>query len=360
MATDLTNCGGVTSRTFGLLPDGRNVTEYTLTNASGMRARILDFGGIIRELAVPDSEGVLADIVLGFDNLDSYVSRHPYFGAIIGRYAGRIAKGQFAIGDTRFALTVNSGENHLHGGKDGFDRAVWSARCLEHPARLILSHVSPDGDEGYPGELILQVTYTLTDDALRIEYEATTDATTVINLTQHTYFNLAGRDSVDVLDHVLQVSADSTLELDEELIPTGTMVPVAGTPLDFRQPRRMGQEIDAGHPQLAIANGYDHNWVLSGDDHEVAAVLLEPVSGRRLEVQTTEPGIQIYSGNFFDGSVVGKGGRAYGKNAGIALETQHFPDSPNHPGFPSTELRAGETFRSETIFRFSTVGAAQQ
>lgn len=344
------------TRIFGHLPDGRPVTEYTLTSASGMRARILDYGGIIRELLVPDRWGNPADVVLGFDALEPYVQRHPYFGAIVGRYAGRIANGRFSIDGSEITLATNKGGNHLHGGVEGFDRAVWSASIAEGQSRLTLSHVSPDGDEGYPGTLSVEVTYTLTEDALQIVYTAATDKPTIVNLTQHSYFNLAGQDSGDVLGHGLRVEADSILEVDEASIPTGRQLPVSNTPFDFRLAKPIGRDIDAGHPQLEIAKGYDHTFVLAGESREPAVELVEPVSGRRLEVYTTQPGVQVYTANYLDGSIEGKGGQVYRKHAGIALETQHFPDSPNHPAFPSTVLRPGETFESRTVYRFPAPG----
>lgn len=351
--------GGVTARGFGQLPDGRPVTEYSLSSGSGIRVSVLDFGGIIRTLEVPDREGNLADVVLGFDSLEPYTARHPYFGAIVGRYAGRIANGRFTIDETGITLATNNGGNHLHGGVEGFDRVLWSASVSEDPARLVLTHTSPDGHEGYPGALSVQVTYELTDDALRIEYAATTDRATIINLTQHSYFNLAGHSSGDVLEHGLQVRADSILELDGASIPTGRRLPATNTPFDFRQAKPIGRDIDASHPQLALAEGYDHTFVLADEDREPAVVLTEPVSGRRLEVYTTQPGVQVYTSNYLDGSITGKGGQVYRKHAGIALETQHFPDSPNHPDFPSTLLRPGQTFESRTVYRFPAPGNAE-
>ena len=321
-----------------------------------MRARILDYGGIIRELLVPDRWGNPADVVLGFDALEPYVQRHPYFGAIVGRYAGRIANGRFSIDGVHIDLVVNNGGNHLHGGVEGFDRVVWSARRFAEPDRLTLSHVSPDGDEHYPGTLSVEITYTLAEDALHIDYTATTDKPTIVNLTQHSYFNLSGQADTDVLGHELQIRGDAILELAPDSIPTGKTLPVAGTPFDFREAKRIGQDIDTADAQLALAKGYDHNWVLDQTNGEPAVVLAEPVSGRRLEVYTTQPGVQVYTANYLDGSIVGKGGQVYRKHAGIALETQHFPDSPNHPEFPSTVLRPGETFQSRTVYRFPAAG----
>ena len=343
------------TRVFGELPDGRTITEFTLTNPAGMRARILDYGGIVTELSVPDQRGNLADVVLGFDQLEPYTERHPYFGAIIGRYAGRIAKGRCTIDGAEITLATNNGDNHLHGGVAGFDRAVWSADSSALPARLLLKHVSPEGDEGYPGTLSVGVTYMLTEDALSIEYAANTDKPTILNLTQHSYFNLSGRDDADVLGHELQIRGDVILELGENSIPTGALLPVAGSPFDFRQARQIGRDIDAGDSRLTIAGGYDHSWVLAEAGEEATVVLVEPVSGRRLEVYTTQPGIQVYTANDLDGGIEGKGGSRYEKHAGVALETQHFPDSPNRPEFPSTVLWPGETFRSRTVYRFPSL-----
>lgn len=342
----------VTHRPFGRLPDGRTVTEYTLSNGRGLQAGILDYGGIIRALEVPDRDGRTADVVQGFDALEGYLNRHPYFGAIVGRYAGRIANGGFWLDGTHYTLVTNNGENHLHGGIYGFDRALWSAETSDSPARLLLRHVSSGGDEGYPGTLWVQVIYTLSDDALHVDYSATTDAPTVVNLTQHTYFNLAGMGGTDVLGHELRVKADEILELGEGSIPTGRRLSVSETPFDFRVPKPIGRDIGAAHPQLTIAGGYDHTWILTRIGNEPDIVMSEPSSGRCLEIHTTEPGVQVYTGNNLDGSVAGKAGERYAKHSGVALETQHFPDSPNQPDFPSTVLRPGETFQSKTVFRF--------
>ncbi|RMH69490.1 MAG: galactose mutarotase [Bacteroidetes bacterium] len=344
---------------FGTTADGEAVTMYTLTRAGGMEVRLLNYGGIITSLKVPDRNGRLEDVVLGFDTLAPYLERHPYFGAIIGRYGNRIAGGQFTLDGTTYTLAQNDGPNHLHGGLRGFDRVVWQAEPFEEPGRVgvVLTYTSPDGEEGYPGTLQAKVTYTLTDDdELIVDYEATTDKATPVNLTQHTYFNLAGHGSGDVLDHELTIHADHYLPVDSTLIPTGERRPVAGTPFDFRRPTPIGARIEADDPQLHWGpGGYDHTFVLNrtGDGLEPAARVYEPTSGRVLEVRTTEPGVQFYSGNFLDGSLVGKGGAVYARHAGFCLETQHFPNSPNQPDFPSTILRPGETYSSRTVFAFS-------
>lgn len=338
----------VASRDFGHLSTGESVHEYTLSNDNGMVVKVLDFGGIITQLHVPDRDGRTGDVVLGFDELASYEEMHPYFGAVVGRYAGRIANGQFSIDGNDYSLATNNDPNHLHGGIEGFDKAVWKAEITGVPGQLKLRHVSPDGDEGYPGTLKVAVVYTLTNDnELHVEYRATTDAPTVLNLTQHSYFNLSGNLEGNILDHSLQVIADSYLELDHESIPTGAEIPVAGTAFDFLKPKRIGERIDD-------AGGYDHNWILSKGTTSTPAIVLEEAgSGRRLEVMTNQPGVQVYTANYLDGTFVGKGGEAYGKHSAICLETQHFPDSPNHARFPSTRLAPGDEFRSTTVFRFS-------
>ncbi len=348
----------VTSRVYGQLSTGATVTEHTLTNRTGMILKILDYGGIITELHVPDRDGQLADVVLGYDELTAYEENPMYFGAITGRYAGRIAKGRFTIHDADVTLLTNNGDNHLHGGARGFDKVIWDTSIGESAGALILNYTSRDGEEGYPGNLAVRVIYELTDDdELRVEYFATTDAPTVLNLTQHSYFNLSGRPGSDILNHDLQVNADSILELDNSSLPTGAFRPVEGSPFDFRTPKSIARDIGKDDPQLLMAKGYDHNWVLSASGTTVlapAAVLQDATSGRRMAVHTTQPGIQIYTSNYLDGTVIGKAGHAYGKHAAICLETQHFPDSPNHGEFPSTLLEPGEQFRSVTVFRFSS------
>jgi aldose 1-epimerase len=334
---------------------GESVDRFVLGNAHGMRVTILTYGGIVQSLEVPDRNGATANVVLGFDEPQGYLDHPgPYFGAVIGRYGNRIAGGRFTLDGVAHEVPVNNGPNSLHGGTAGFDRQLWSATPIG-PDALELSHVSPDGDQGYPGTLSVTVRYTVTgDQALRIDYRATTDAPTVVNLTNHSYFNLAGAGSSDVYGHLVQINATHFTPVDASLIPTGDFAPVARTPLDFRRPVAVGDRIREAHPQLRHAGGYDHNWVLdrTGDGLFAAAQVTEPVSGRTMEVLTTEPGVQFYSGNFLDGTIAGRGGVLYRQGDGLALETQHFPDSPNRPAFPSTVLRPGGTYRSTTEYRF--------
>lgn len=346
----------VSTRVFGRLASGEAVTEHTLTNPAGMIVKVLDYGGIVTELHVPDRHGRLADVVLGFDGLAPYESQHHYIGALVGRFAGRIANGRFALNGRDVILARNHGAHHLHGGTKGFDKALWSAESRAQSGGLTLSYRSPDSEEGYPGNLDVRVTYTLTDDnELRVEYAAETDATTVVNLTQHSYFNLSGTPDGDIRSHRLQVRADDILELDESKIPTGIYLPVQDSPFDFRAAMPIGEGLDQNHEQLHIGRGYDHYWVLPDrDDRRLVQVLSlehEP-SGRRLEVLTTEPGVQIYTGNYLNGTVVGKGNRASRPHAAICFETQKFPDAPNHSEFPAATLEPGESFRSVTVFRF--------
>jgi len=351
---------GLTSEPFGEV-DGEAVERYTLTNDSGMEVSILTYGGIVQSILVPDRNGQMANVVLGFATVDEYVAGSPYFGCITGRYANRIARGTFTLEGKRYFLALNNGSNTLHGGVKGFDKHVWAAEDTsgtDGPA-LTLSRTSPDGEEGYPGTLEVSVTYTLTEaNELRIEYQATTDAPTIINLTNHSYFNLAGEGSGSIYDHELQINASTYTPTDATAIPTGELAPVAGTPFDFTQPTAIGARIRDGAEQIVLGRGYDHNFVLdrpSPDDTSmiVAARVSEPTSGRTLEVSTTEPGIQFYSGNFLDGTLVGTSGTPYRQGDGFALETQHYPDSPNQPDWPSTELRPGETYTTTTVYAFS-------
>ena len=321
--------------------------------------RVLDYGGIIVSLRTPDRAGKLADIVLGFDDLQGYVKSSPYFGAITGRYANRIAKGRFTLDGTTYKLAVNNGPNALHGGLKGFDKVVWQAEPSMDSSgvRLVLRYTSDDGEEGYPGTLRATVTYTLSDsNQLAIDYDATTDKPTPVNLTQHTYFNLAGEGSGTVLGHVVTINADRYTPIDSTSIPTGELPSVAGTPFDFRTPTSIGARIDQSDPQLKNGRGYDHNFVLNRQQGSTglvhAAHVTDPTSGRTLDVSTTEPGVQFYTGNFLDGTVVGKNGHANPFRGGFCLETQHFPDSPNQPQFPSAILRPGDTYRSRTVFAF--------
>ncbi len=358
---------GVEAMPFGELPDGREVTLYRLTNDGGLTLEVMNYGGIIVSLRAPDREGNVEDIVLGFDRLDGYLSDayrqlNPYFGALIGRYGNRIDQGRFTLNGVTHQLATNDGDNHLHGGRQGFDRRLWNAEPFsgEDGEGVILRYTSADGEEGYPGRLEATVTYTLTDaNALEVSYHAETDQATPVNLTQHSYFNLAGEDGSSILEHELTIHGDAFTPVDETLIPTGEIRDVADTPFDFREPTPIGARIGDDHRQLERGGGYDHNFVLAMDSAPLdaprpAARVVDPGSGRVLEIATTEPGLQFYSGNFLDGSVTGKGGEPYGKRSGFALETQHFPDSPNQPDFPSTILEPGETYRSLTVYRFST------
>jgi aldose 1-epimerase len=330
------------------------IERFTLRNVHGVEVALLDYGATIASIRVPDRFGTFDDIVLGFDRDDEYRGEHPYFGAVVGRYANRIAGGRFELDGRTHTLATNDGPNHMHGGDRGFNAFIWHA-AVEEANAVTFSRVSPDDEEGYPGALRVAVTYALTEDSeLIVRYTATTDRTTVLNLTQHTYFNLGGHASGDVLGHELTLDADRFTPVDDTQIPTGALVPVDGSPFDFRAPVSVGARIGEQHPQLEKGKGYDHNWVLNaaGNVSAVAARVVHPPSGRTLEVRTTEPGLQFYSGNLLDGSLTGKGGVRYQKHAGLCLETQHFPDSPNHPSFPSTVLRPGEEFRSTTVFRF--------
>jgi len=342
---------------FGRTVSGEPVDLYTLRNAHGLVIRIATYGGTVVSLETPDRGGTKADVVLGFDSLDGYLGNHPHFGGIIGRYGNRIARGRFSLGGEEYVLARNNGENHLHGGvKFPFDRVVWKAKELPGGA-LELTYSSKDGEEGYPGNLSAKVTYTLTDaDELKIDYEATTDKETVVNLTNHSYFNLGGPGSGDILGHELVIDAARYTPVREGLIPTGELAPVEGTPFDFRKATKIGARIGDAHPQLKLGGGYDHNYVLDGKGGTLrrAARVVEPRSGRVMEVLTTEPGVQFYTGNFLDGSVKGKGGQSYGQRSGFCLETQHFPDSPNQPKFPSTVLRPGARYQTTTVYKFST------
>ncbi len=345
---------------FGQTPEGTAVNLYTLTNESGMRVDVTNYGGIIVRLLVPDADGDLGDITLGYDSIAGYLEETPYFGAIIGRYGNRIGAGRFTLDGETYELARNNGPNHLHGGEKGFDKVVWNAEPFEseNGSGLIFTYTSPDGEEGYPGTLEAKVTYTLTDDnELIFDYEATSDKATPVNLTQHAYFNLAGHASGDVLDHVLTINADAFTPVDSTLIPTGELRPVAGTPFDFAVPTPIGARINNENEQIRFGGGYDHNFVLNmagADSLKSAARVQEPTSGRVMEVFTTEPGVQFYSGNFLDGSITGKDGAVYEHRTGFCLETQHYPDSPNKPNFPSTILRPGETYRSRTVYKFGT------
>jgi len=338
---------------FGTTPDGCNVHLFTLTNNRGMEVRVINYGGIITTIKVPDRDGILGDVVVGHDTLEGYLNRSRFFGALIGRYANRLAGGRFTLNGVEYTLAINNGVNHLHGGVKGFDKVIWHAADTDQGLRL--TYISKDGEENYPGNLRVNVTYSLTEvNELRIEYEAATDQETIINLTNHSYFNLAG--SGTILDHELMIEADAFTPVDQALIPIGEIRSVKDTPMDFRSPTAIRRLIGNGDEQLRFAGGgYDHNFVLRGvaESFRKATTLYDPKTGRLLEVSTTQPGLQFYSGNFLDGSIIGKGGRAYVKYSGCCLETQHFPDSPNHPNFPSTVLRPGEEYRHTTVLKFS-------
>ncbi len=332
---------------------------FILTNQNGVSAEITNYGGIVMALYVPDQAGQLDDIVLGFDTPDGYLNPHPYFGALIGRYGNRIAGGRFTLNGAEYTLAQNNGLNSLHGGLKGYDKVIWDAKSLDTPdgPALELTYLSPDDEEGYPGNLLVKVIYTLThQNELKLYYTATADADTVVNLTHHSYFNLAGAGNGDILNHELTLNAAKFTPIDDTLIPTGELRPVAGTPFDFSQPTKIGLHINEADEQLKFGLGYDHNWVLNNSDGSLAlaARVFEATSGRIMEVWTTEPGIQFYSGNFLDGSNIGKGGKVYQHRYGFCLETQHFPDSPNQPNFPSTVLKAGQTYRSTTLYKFLT------
>ena len=351
----------ITKTTWGSLPSGEPAHLFTLRNSKGTEVAITDFGGRIATLRVEDRSGKFADVVLGCDSLEGYLAKNPYLGALLGRYANRIAGAKFTLDGKTYELAQNNGPNALHGGLVGFDKVLWESE--EIPVNdgfgLQLRHVSPDGNEGYPGELTADVIYTLTEsDGLQIEYRATTDKTTVLNLSNHSYFDLSGEFAGNILDHEISINADRFTPIDDTSIPTGELQPVEGTPFDFRTRTAIGARIEADNPQLKKALGYDHNYVLNGTAGELrlAARVYEPKSGRVMDVLTTQPGVQFYTGNHLEGNVTGKGGVTYGFRYGFCLETQHFPDSPNQPRFPSTRLDPGQEFEQRTVFRFTTEG----
>jgi aldose 1-epimerase len=331
------------------------VEVFTLTNGRGIEIRAMTYGAIITSIKMPDRKGVMADVALGFDSLQGYLGEHPYFGAVVGRYGNRIGNARFSLNGQTYQLAANNGPNHLHGGVRGFDKFVWTAETIAGVTGVAFTRVSPDGEERYPGTLKVRVSYVLTDaNDLEIEYQATTDKATPVNLTQHTYFNLAGQGAGTILDHEVTINADRFTPVADSLIPTGVLASVEGTPMDFRRPTKVGARIDEGTEQIKFGRGYDHNWVLNrkGDGLQLAARVVEPASGRTLEVSTTEPGVQFYTGNFLDGTLKGKGGVGYQRRGGLCLETQHFPDSPNKPAFPTTILQPGSTYRSKTVWKF--------
>jgi aldose 1-epimerase len=359
--------GTIEKQLYGVTADGIDVYEYTLTNTRDMEVKIITFGGIITSIKVPDRRHKFENVALGFDNLQDYETKNPYFGCITGRYANRIDEGMFTLDGVTYQLDINNPPNHLHGGFKGFDKQVWEVTQEIDEGDQVgieLHYLSPDGDQNYPGNLDVFVTYTLTDrNEIRMDYKATTDAPTIVNLTNHTYWNLAGEGEGAVYDHVLKLNADHYTPVDETLIPTGEIAPVEGTPLDFRRSKPLNDGIRSDHPQIVIGRGFDHNWVLNRPSFEdksmiLAAQLWEPESGRFLEIFTTEPGIQFYSGNFLDGTLYGTSHRAYRQGDGLALETQHFPDSPNHANFPSTVLLPGDTYETTTVFRLAVRSGA--
>ena len=352
----------ITKQNFGKTAAGENVDLYLLKNVHGMEAKITNYGGIVVSLTAPDRNRAYADVVLGFNDLESYLTKNdPYLGAIIGRFGNRIGKGRFKLNGVEYKLAVNNGENHLHGGIKGFDKVVWTGREMRTPngPAVVLTYLSKDGEEGYPGNLRVRVTYTLTNkNELRIDYSATTDKATVINLTHHSYFNLLGEGNSDILQHRVTINADRFVPTDAGSIPTGELAKVVGTPFDFLKATAIGARINQDHEQLKFGNGYDHTWVINGRPGtlRLAATVTEPSQGRVMEVWTTEPGVQFYTGNFLNGSLTGKAGKPYPRRSGFCLETQHYPDSPNQPSFPTTTLRRGAPYRSTTIYRFRMPG----
>ncbi len=357
--TTTTN-SSISKSAYGTTRDGQAVDEYTLTNSNGVEAKIITFGGIITSLRVPDRNSILADVVLGFSKFSDYETKNPYFGALIGRYGNRIGNANFTLDGTKYSLAVNDGPNTLHGGVKGFDKQIWAAKeaNIADGVGLELSYLSPDGEEGYPGNLSVKVTYTLTNDnAIQIDYSATTDKTTVVNLTNHSYFNLAGNGTGAIYDHIVQINAERYTPVNDKLIPTGELAPVAGTPFDFRSPRVISGGLRSGHQQMVYGRGYDHNFVLNRQTDsglEMAARIYDPASGRAVEVWTTEPAMQFYTGNFVDGTLVGSSGGTYRQGDGLCLETQHFPDSPNQADFPTTSLKPGDTYKTTTVYQFTT------
>ena len=346
----------MTKTSFGKMPDGQSIDLYTLINRQGIKVTITNYGGRVVSLFAPDRAGRVADVVLGFDDLSGYLAQNPYFGALVGRYANRIANGEFKLEGTEYHVPQNDGPNALHGGIRGFDKRVWTARDVskENPS-LELTYLSKDGEEGYPGNLSVKVIYSLTDNnELQIDYTATTDKDTVLNLTNHSYFNLAGQGNGNILNHQLTINADRFTPINSTLIPTGELRPVDGTPFDFRQPAAIGARINDDNEQMKFGRGYDHNFVVNhkGTGLVLAARVRDPESGRVMEVLTTQPGVQLYTGNFLDGTIHGKGGKVYGYRSALCLETQHFPNSPNQPNFPFAELKPGKTFQETTVYRF--------
>lgn len=354
LMTPMSSEAAIRKTAFGTTPEGQAVDLFTMTSGRGIEAAITNYGATVVSLKTPDRAGKSGDIVLGFDDLKGYLQKEPYFGAVVGRYANRIAKGRFTLNGKEYKLAINNGPNSLHGGIHGFDKKVWAAKTTGES--LELTYLSKDGEEGYPGNLSVKVVYTLTAEGLlRIDYRATTDKDTVLNLSNHSYFNLAGQGNGDILKHQVTLHASRFTPVDATLIPTGELRPVKGTPLDFLTAHAIGERIDSKDEQIQRGGGYDHNWVLdSSGTLAKAAEVYEPSTGRVLEVWTTQPGVQFYTGNFLDGTIKGKGGKVYGRRSGLCLETQHFPDSPNHPQFPTTVLKPGQEFRQTTVWKFAT------
>jgi aldose 1-epimerase len=353
-----TMTASVKKESFGKLADGTDVDSYTLTNKNGVQVKITNYGATVTSIKVPDRNGKFDDVVLGYDSIDGYLAKNPHLGAVAGRYANRIAKGQFTLDGKTYTLAKNNGENHLHGGPKGFYQALWTATPVERGdgVAVMLKYLSKDGEENYPGNLDVTVTYTLTDrNELKIDYAATTDKDTILNLTNHSYFNLAGAGNGDILNHQLRINADQITPVDKTMIPTGDVKPVAGTPFDFSKLTPIGARINDPDEQLVIGKGYDHNFILKTSNtlSTPAVEVYEPTAGRVMEVFTDQPGVQLYTGNFLDGSITGKGGKVYNQRYGFCLETQHYPDSPNHPNFPTVVLKPGQQFASTTIFKFS-------
>jgi len=349
----------VTKQPFGKTPDGQQVDLYTLRNTRGAEATIMNYGAIVVSLKVPDRNGKFDDVVLGFKDFDGYLQNDPYFGAIVGRYGNRIAKGRFTLNGVEYKLATNNGENHLHGGIKGFDKVVWTGSEMKSPGgpSVAMTYLSKDGEEGYPGNLTARVVYTLTNNnELRLDYTITTDKDTVQNITHHSYFNLAGEGNGDILNHLVTINSTRFVPTDAGSIPTGQLKSVAGTPFDFRKATAIGARIDQDDEQIKFGRGYDHTWVINGrmGVMRLAATAYETTSGRVMQVWTTEPGVQFYTGNFLDGTKTGKSGKIYPRRSGFCFETQHYPDSPNQPSFPTTTLKKGQTYKSTTIYRFSS------
>ena len=350
--------GSIRIDPLGAMPSGESINQYTLINRNGLQMQVINYGGTITSLKTPDRNGTMEEIVLGCDSLQDYLDGTPFFGSLVGRYGNRIAGAQFVLDGTTYSLAKNNNGNHIHGGVRGFDKVYWHIEPVEaeEGPTLKLSYVSPDMEEGYPGNLSVEVVYTLSNnDELIIDYIANTDKKTIVNLTNHSYFNLTGDAKRNVLDHDVVIHASRFVPVDKQLIPEGGLAEVADTPFDFRTPTRIGARIDDNHPQIVNGRGYDHCWVLDGEPGalKLGATVYEPASGRVLELHTTEPGVQLYTGNFLNGSQIGKGGRVYNKRDGFCLETEHFPDSPNQPDFPSVVLSPGETYKTRTVFAFS-------